>query len=80
MCKKNYIKGFTKKSNNKMFNKTAVKNKQTSFEYHFSSDVSPKPYFSVEIPLEKIKEIYEKLKEKYGETENITVFNKNFYF
>ena len=47
---------------------------EKTIEYHFSEE-SKSPYFSVHIPIEKIRVIYDTLKEKFGETETIKEYS-----
>ena len=45
--------------------------KTSYIKYHFSETDNKEPYFSVEISIEKIRNIFDMLKENFGETETI---------
>ena len=73
-------------SSNTTKNEKILKNKKdsksSSIEYHFgeTDNKSDAPYFSVEIPIEKIRSIFEMLKENFGENEIIkeySMYKKN---
>ena len=45
--------------------------KTSYIKYHFSETDNKEPYLSVEISIEKIRNIFDMLKENFGETETI---------
>jgi hypothetical protein len=69
------------RNNSKLQNKKDIKS--SSIEYHFSDNnyngetdnKSTFPYFSVEISVEKIRSIFDMLKEKFGESETIKEYS-----
>ena len=63
--------------------KKVYKKKEESIEYRFSNKIDVKstksivtsPYIDVEIPVDKIQDVFSMLREKYGETENIKEYS-----
>jgi hypothetical protein len=63
--------------------KKVYKKKEESIEYRFSNKIAVKstksivtsPYIDVEIPVDKIQDVFSMLREKYGETENIKEYS-----
>jgi len=71
--KKSFNKSYNKTSHTKQSSGRSSKNykkKEDYIEYRFSNNVGEnknKPFLDVEIPVNKIRNVFEKLSEKYGE-------------
>ena len=57
-------------------NSKNYKKKENYIEYRFSDSVGDnKPYIDIEIPVEKIRKVFERFREKFGENEIIKEYS-----
>lgn len=63
------------KNNEKKDIRSKHKKNENFIEYHFSNNKDKKPYLDVEIPVEKIRKVFDNLRNTYGEVEIIKEYS-----